>query len=654
MVRRPLTVALFALLVAAIALISQSAPSRADQAPTNLTAPTISATGTSFGYAQSRLLTLTPGTWTDNPTSVSYQWYRCSAAIMATAVDPTNCQIITNETGNTHRLSVSDVGFYITVKETATNASGSASYYASAATQIRQSNVFALGNQTTCVIRVGKIYCTGDNGILNNNNTQISGFYGNGTSGQYSTNWVGPAATQDGSVINDAVSIVSSYGNRCALTLTGSVYCLGMNTYGQLGIGITGGQRYYFTQMQMSSGVAVTGATAIALADESTCFIKNAQAYCVGANTGGTLGNGDLQNYNYPVQVKTDATHVLNNVIQISAGQSVTTQDRGNVCAITTDGTTSGGSLYCWGYNESGQIGDGTTVQKPYATRITVNGSTTDVSNVFTSNSHTCAIKAGGVWCWGYNSNGQLGTANTTNSSAPVQPVNTAAGQSFSSGFTGVFLDSLGSGVSCFVRNDGATFCAGYNSGYYLLNQGVNTTNVSTAKAAVDWTSNITEFHAGFSHSCAYNPVTQSLSCQGMNGYGQLGVTGGIGTNPNALVITPLTGSIGLTNNAPVATSTALTGNSNVGDTIKDASIWTGFPAPAISYQWYQCTAPVTAQATVPGTCSAIASANAANYTVQAGDTGNYISALVTAANEAGTTTTMLGASKLGWGASNF
>ena len=69
-------VALFALLAATIAVLSQSAaPSQAVQAPTNLVAPVVTPNDSYFGYAQNKQLTVTPGTWTDSPTSITYQGF---------------------------------------------------------------------------------------------------------------------------------------------------------------------------------------------------------------------------------------------------------------------------------------------------------------------------------------------------------------------------------------------------------------------------------------------------------------------------------------------------------------------------------------------------------------------------------------------------
>lgn len=84
-------------------------------------------------------------------------------------------------------------------------------------------------------------------------------------------------------------------------------------------------------------------------------------------------------------------------------------------CAIAN------GQLYCWGDNSSGQLGDGTTTSKNTPTRVTTSGfSTKTVTKVAVGTATTCAIADGQLYCWGGNSNGQLGQGNTTASSVPL------------------------------------------------------------------------------------------------------------------------------------------------------------------------------------------------------------------------------------------
>ena len=84
-------------------------------------------------------------------------------------------------------------------------------------------------------------------------------------------------------------------------------------------------------------------------------------------------------------------------------------------CAVRTDGT-----LWCWGSNRRGQLGDGTTTNR--ATPVQV-GTGTTWASVSAGDSHTCATRTDGtLWCWGFNRLGQMGTGTSIYySTTPVQ-----------------------------------------------------------------------------------------------------------------------------------------------------------------------------------------------------------------------------------------
>lgn len=80
---------------------------------------------------------------------------------------------------------------------------------------------------------------------------------------------------------------------------------------------------------------------------------------------------------------------------------------------------TSTGSVYAWGINSSGQLGDGTSINSPLPKKITVGG--VAVSSLVVGNDHSLALApAGVVYAWGYNASGQLGDGTTTNRAAPT------------------------------------------------------------------------------------------------------------------------------------------------------------------------------------------------------------------------------------------
>jgi alpha-tubulin suppressor-like RCC1 family protein len=82
-------------------------------------------------------------------------------------------------------------------------------------------------------------------------------------------------------------------------------------------------------------------------------------------------------------------------------------------------GFKTGGTLWCWGYNSAGQLGLGDTTQRLTPTQL---AGTTWTRGVYAGRAHHCAIRTDrSVWCWGNNANGQLGLGDTTDRSSPAQ-----------------------------------------------------------------------------------------------------------------------------------------------------------------------------------------------------------------------------------------
>ncbi|MDL9938234.1 protein kinase [Gordonia sp. ABSL1-1] len=106
------------------------------------------------------------------------------------------------------------------------------------------------------------------------------------------------------------------------------------------------------------------------------------------------------------------------------------------------------GALYCWGDNEYGQVGDGTTVERPTAVRVS---SVSGVEDVVDGESHKCVRVQRRVKCWGLNSSGQLGSGDTVNSFTPVDV-----------GLSGVTVLTSGDAHTCAIA-DGKAYCWGNN-----------------------------------------------------------------------------------------------------------------------------------------------------------------------------------------------
>jgi alpha-tubulin suppressor-like RCC1 family protein len=186
----------------------------------------------------------------------------------------------------------------------------------------------------------------------------------------------------------------------CALTTAGAMKCFGDNNYGELGFGTLMSNSPTAVQpIGLGSGVAE-----IAVGTNHVCARKtDGTLWCWGDNTGGQLGDGTFMEHLSPVQV----TALGTDVAHVEAGGFHT-------CVIKTDGST-----WCWGYNDYGQVGDGTNTWQGAPVPITTLG--TQAVELSGGTYHTCArVADGSVWCWGNNDHGQLGDGSTTSRSTPT------------------------------------------------------------------------------------------------------------------------------------------------------------------------------------------------------------------------------------------
>lgn len=133
---------------------------------------------------------------------------------------------------------------------------------------------------------------------------------------------------------------------------------------------------------------------------------SGAALYSWGSNNKGQLGDGTIVNKSSPVQVG-----ALINWLQISSGSSSGSY---HVASVKTDGT-----LWTWGYNDAGQLGDGTVINKSSPVQV---GSLTSWHQISAGQKHTASVKADGtLWAWGFGQGGRLGTGNVISRSSPVQ-----------------------------------------------------------------------------------------------------------------------------------------------------------------------------------------------------------------------------------------
>jgi alpha-tubulin suppressor-like RCC1 family protein len=199
-----------------------------------------------------------------------------------------------------------------------------------------------------------------------------------------------------------ATAIDTGTFHRCALTRAGAVRCWGSNRDGQLGDG---------TAVDHSdTAVAVSGldrdVIAIAAGSHHTCALtRTGGVWCWGMNADGQLGDGTTASRATPVNVSG-----LRRVTAIAAGWAHT-------CALTQAGAVS-----CWGRNDHGQLGDTTT--RTHLRPAPVSALGRGVRAVAAGGEQSCALmRGGGLRCWGWNQFGQLGDGTTRNRLRPVAVV---------------------------------------------------------------------------------------------------------------------------------------------------------------------------------------------------------------------------------------
>ena len=198
----------------------------------------------------------------------------------------------------------------------------------------------------------------------------------------------------------DQISAISSGGyNTCALKENGTVWCWGFNNYGQLGVG---------TRENSSRPLMILGLkniVQISLKGEVGCALNGSGlVFCWGFNGYGQLGDGSTMDRRSPIQVTG-----LTDVSTIAVGNWHT-------CAVKVDGT-----VWCWGSNSFGQVGEQVTAERNRLHPAQVLG-LAGVDSISLGLFHTCAVKLDAtVWCWGRNNYGQLGDGTTVNSFSPVQ-----------------------------------------------------------------------------------------------------------------------------------------------------------------------------------------------------------------------------------------
>ena len=226
--------------------------------------------------------------------------------------------------------------------------------------------------------------------------------WGNDFSGQLGLGRVAyektPVAVLD---LTQVVEVAAGFNHAVAVKDDGSVWAWGDNSYGQLGDGTFGAENSRPAPVRV---LGVSDAKHVAAGEfHSLAVTEDGSVWAWGNNADGQLGDGSTKSRIIPIRLGT-----IGDVGAISAGAR-------HSVAMKNDG-----SVWSWGLNANGQLGDGTTNSRSTPARA---GTFSDASRISAGHYHTAIVRgvAGTVWTWGANADGQLGDGTRIDRGVPVQ-----------------------------------------------------------------------------------------------------------------------------------------------------------------------------------------------------------------------------------------
>ena len=316
------------------------------------------------------------------------------------------------------------------------------------------------------------------------------------------------------------VEVTVGQVTACALMESGNIYCWGSGYYGKMGNGEPWNDDYVNTEMRQVLLPEGQGGQTVSISGGHICTIlNNGDVYCWGRGNQGQLGYGGTSNRNIPAKVNLPGQR---SAIAISTGTFMT-------CAITNDGMG-----YCWGENDEGQLGNGTTNSRQMTPAEVLFPSGNTPVSISAGDDFACALMDNRkVMCWGENNDGRLGQGPlaTDDETTPVWV-------SMENSETAHFLD-IGTKSACMILDSEETKCWGTNE-EGQIGQGDTDVDYYSTPTEVNGSHDFVALSINSDTICAITSNAEGY-CWGDNEAGQTG-RGSIDTNeptPSEILFTP-------------------------------------------------------------------------------------------------------------------
>ncbi|MCL2824797.1 MAG: hypothetical protein FWD57_12470, partial [Polyangiaceae bacterium] len=286
----------------------------------------------------------------------------------------------------------------------------------------------------------------------------------------------------------EITAMSARWNNTCAI-IKGKAQCWGYNNHGQLGDNTT---------TSTATPVMVQGldidVLAVSTGNSHTCVInKLNNVLCWGLSELGQIGSAYTGEDQLTPTLVNDSESTFT---AISSGAEHT-------CAVTTDG-----KVKCWGFNNNRQLGSpGAIIDRPTEVSPALSG----IISVATGPWHSCAMSASAVWCWGLNSDAQVGTGTASSIIATPTEITAVGGD--------VVAITAGQAHTCVLTKGREVKCWGSNERGQL---GIGSTTDGSTEPLTIPGLEATAIAAGYSHTCAIT-VAGTLMCWGGNICGQVG-----------------------------------------------------------------------------------------------------------------------------------